>query len=369
MSGIFISYRREDSAGWTGRLAERLKQKFGAEAIFMDIDTIQPGTDFAEALRAAVGGCGVLLAMIGPEWSIAKNSEGQLRLEDPNDWVRTELTTALNRSIPVIPVLVGGASLPKLAALPDDLKKVFQYQAHELTDKRWEYDSNQLVQVLEKVVRGAKPKRNITQTILAGRSVWVAMVVLGLLLALASILFLKGRAGTDHEASRQMESTLSQSNLVTPPPEPEAAEIPAPPVDNPAEKLTENTSDNQQLTAAQQETACAAGKSIANNENSGSEKVPASQSGSQGARSLPAGIEVKFNGGDLVYRLASVRLEENSNDSLRLVISFVIRNTGVTGVYVHYFESFRLLVDGTRRSPTKSSVLLPSRAIAKTPGK
>jgi hypothetical protein len=122
MSGIFISYRREDSAGWTGRLAERLKQKFGADAIFMDIDTIQPGADFAEALRAAVGACDVLLAVIGPEWSLTTNAEGQKRLEDPNDWVRTELTTALSRSIPVIPVLVGGASLPKLATLPDDLK-------------------------------------------------------------------------------------------------------------------------------------------------------------------------------------------------------------------------------------------------------
>src|SRR5262249_21189585 len=111
MAGIFISYRREDSAGWTGRLAERLRQKFGSESIFMDIDTIQPGTDFTKALHSAVGACDVLLAMIGPEWPVAKNSEGQIRLEDPNDWVRTELTTALSRSIPIIPVLVGGASL------------------------------------------------------------------------------------------------------------------------------------------------------------------------------------------------------------------------------------------------------------------
>jgi hypothetical protein len=77
----------------------------------------------------------VLLAMIGPNWPIATNSEGQPRLEDPNDWVRTELTAALNRSIPVIPVLVGGADLPKVETLPNDLKKLFQYQTHELTDK------------------------------------------------------------------------------------------------------------------------------------------------------------------------------------------------------------------------------------------
>ena len=80
--------------------------------------------------------------MIGPTWRIATNSEGQPRLEDPNDWVRLELTAALSRSIPVIPILVGGTSLPKVAALPEDLKKLFQYQAHELTDKRWEFDSS-----------------------------------------------------------------------------------------------------------------------------------------------------------------------------------------------------------------------------------
>jgi hypothetical protein len=127
-----------------------------------------------------------------PEWSLAENAEGQARLQDPNDWVRTQLTTALSRSIPVIPVLVGGASLPKLATLPDDLRKLFNYQPHELTDKRWEFDSTQLVKVLGKVVRGAKPKRNIAQTILTGRSTWLALVVLGLLMALASIQFLKG---------------------------------------------------------------------------------------------------------------------------------------------------------------------------------
>src|SRR5690349_3056063 len=71
MSRIFISYRREDSAGWTGRLTDRLKERFGPESIFIDIDTIEPGADFTEALRKAVGSCDVLLAMIGPRWVTA----------------------------------------------------------------------------------------------------------------------------------------------------------------------------------------------------------------------------------------------------------------------------------------------------------
>jgi hypothetical protein len=117
MGGIFISYRREDSAGWTGRLSEHLRGVFGAESIFMDIDTIQPGTDFTEALQTAVSSCDVLLAMIGPEWATATNASGTRRLEDPTDWVRTEIATALKRKIRVIPVLVGGASVPSINLL------------------------------------------------------------------------------------------------------------------------------------------------------------------------------------------------------------------------------------------------------------
>ncbi len=210
MPSIFISYRREDSAGWTGRLAERLRQQFGAESIFMDIDTIQPGTDFTEALRSAVGACDVLLAMIGPEWSIIKNAEGQIRLEDPNDWMRIELMTALSRNIPIIPVLVGGASLPKTSALPDDLRKLFHYQSYELTDKRWEYDATQLIQILEKVVHGVKPKGYLARTLLTPPSMWAALGVLGLLLV-GSILFLKSL-----EDSQMSGSKTSPTMMVTP---------------------------------------------------------------------------------------------------------------------------------------------------------
>ena len=117
MSGIFISYRREDSAGGTGRLSEHLKERFGADSIFMDIDTIEPGVDFTEALKKAVNSCDVLLAIIGPKWATATNASGTRRLEDPADWVRTEIATVLTRKIRVIPVLVGGAS-PQSSSFP-----------------------------------------------------------------------------------------------------------------------------------------------------------------------------------------------------------------------------------------------------------
>ena len=148
MGGIFLSYRHEDSAGWTGRLAEHLKDRFGPESIFMDIDTIEPGADFTEALHKAVSACDVLLAVIGPDWTTATDASGYPRLHDPNDWVRVEIAAALKRKIRVIPVLVGGASVPTKNLLPDELDALAQRQAHELTDKRWNYDVEQLVRAL-----------------------------------------------------------------------------------------------------------------------------------------------------------------------------------------------------------------------------
>jgi hypothetical protein len=148
MSGIFISYRREDSAGWTGRLAECLKEQFGESSIFMDLDGIEPGIDFTVVLHNALESCDVLLAMIGPEWITARDETGKPRLDDPADWVRTEIATALKRNTRVIPVLVGGAKVPTQHQLPDDLDPLAHRQAYELTDRRWKYDVAQLIKTL-----------------------------------------------------------------------------------------------------------------------------------------------------------------------------------------------------------------------------
>lgn len=165
MGGVFISYRREDSAGWTGRLSEHLKERFGAESIFMDIDTIEPGVDFTEALQKAVSSCDVLLAMIGPEWATATETSGKPRLEDPTDWVRIEIAAALTRKIRVIPVLVGGASVPTIDLLPDDLDPLAQRQACELTDTRWSYDIEQLMKTLTATLQTPSFWSRIAKTI------------------------------------------------------------------------------------------------------------------------------------------------------------------------------------------------------------
>ena len=102
-SGIFISYRRDDSSGHAGRLADRLVEHFGRNRIFVDTDTIEPGEDFVTAIERAVGSCEILVAVIGRHWLSAG---GTGRLNDPNDFVRLEIATALRRDIRVIPVLV-----------------------------------------------------------------------------------------------------------------------------------------------------------------------------------------------------------------------------------------------------------------------
>src|SRR5688572_31262890 len=100
-SGIFVSYRREDSAGHAGRLFDRLVEQFGRERIFMDIDTIEPGEDFVTVIENAVSSCDILIAVIGRNWLTAGGT-GTGRLDNPNDFVRIEIAAALRRDIRVI---------------------------------------------------------------------------------------------------------------------------------------------------------------------------------------------------------------------------------------------------------------------------
>ncbi len=113
MGAIFLSYRRSDSAGESGRLSDELVARFGERRVFMDVDAIQPGRDFRKAIHENVSGCTVLLAMIGPEWLETRSASGGRRLDSENDYVRLEIATALKRDIAVVPVLVRGARMPK----------------------------------------------------------------------------------------------------------------------------------------------------------------------------------------------------------------------------------------------------------------
>jgi hypothetical protein len=152
-SRIFISYRREEARGDAGRLTDDLKEHFGEEQIFRDIDAIEPGVDFVEAINRAVSACAVLLAIIGPNWLTVQDKGGRRRLDAPHDFIRLEIGAALNRNIRVIPVLVGGATMPREDELPPDLAPLSRRQAYDLSDKRWEFDVGQLIETLAKIPR------------------------------------------------------------------------------------------------------------------------------------------------------------------------------------------------------------------------
>lgn len=149
LRSIFINYRRNDSEGEAGRLFDDLTLNFSEESVFMDVAAIEPGRDFRKAIDQSIANCSVLLAIVGLEWLEAKDATGGRRLEDPNDFVRIELASALRRDIPVIPVLVRGAKMPRVDQLPDDLKDLAYRNAVELTHARWKSD----VQVLLRALR------------------------------------------------------------------------------------------------------------------------------------------------------------------------------------------------------------------------
>jgi hypothetical protein len=151
MSGVFISYRRQDSQSAAGRLADHLKEHLRAP-VFRDVETIEPGVDFVEAIEKALASCGVMLVVMGPRWLSETDADGRRRLDDANDYTRLEVGTALKRNVRVIPVLVEGAAMPDVNDLPDELKSLARRNAIELSDKRWEYDVSQLVATLHNVL-------------------------------------------------------------------------------------------------------------------------------------------------------------------------------------------------------------------------
>jgi TIR domain len=145
---IFISYRRHDSEGEAGRLFDDLVEQFDEKSVFMDVAAVTVGRDFRKAIDESVASCGVLLAVIGPGWLDANNEKGERRLDDPADFVRLETASALGRDIPVIPVLVHGAKMPRADQLPDDLKNLAYRNCAELTHVRWKSDIKILVRAL-----------------------------------------------------------------------------------------------------------------------------------------------------------------------------------------------------------------------------
>jgi len=156
-NGIFISYRREDSEGFARGLFQSLVEHFGSDQVFMDVEDIELGLDFVEAIDKSLTSCGVLLVLIGKEWLSCVDEDGQPRLNNPEDFVRMEVASALRRNVRVIPVLVRGGAMPKSEQLPEELRLLTRRQALELQHDRWNADIERLITALEKTL-GIVPK-------------------------------------------------------------------------------------------------------------------------------------------------------------------------------------------------------------------
>src|SRR5688572_229939 len=153
-SRIFISYRREDSGGYAGRLFDRLSVQYGAAQVFRDIDDLGPGVDFVQEIEDSIGTAAVLIAIIGRDWP-ATDESGSRRLDQEEDFVRLEVGGALRKGIRVIPVLVGGAMIP--ADLPDDLARLRRLNALTISELEYQSGVERLFAAIDKELGGPPP--------------------------------------------------------------------------------------------------------------------------------------------------------------------------------------------------------------------
>jgi hypothetical protein len=152
-AGIFISYRHADALPHARLLQVNLLKRFPDRPVFMDLDSIEAGLDFGKVISDAVYTCGVMVVLIGCQWATLVDGEGRRRLDDPDDYVRFEVRTALRRGVRVIPVLVDGARPPRQQELPPDLRRLARLNALEMScDHRYQYDADRLMVVIERAL-------------------------------------------------------------------------------------------------------------------------------------------------------------------------------------------------------------------------
>jgi len=177
---VFISYRREDSAGHAGRLFDRLASKLGRGHVFRDVDNIRPGENFIEAIRQRISASDVLFVLIGPRWLNAVDGEGRKRLEGPDDLVRLEIEVGLERKVRLIPVLLPGASMPTEKELPETLAPLSRFNALEIREATFEQD------VLHLIAATGAPRRLYAYRLLSDRR--TSLIVLAGVAVMGAIL-------------------------------------------------------------------------------------------------------------------------------------------------------------------------------------
>jgi len=201
---IFISYRRIGSSWSTRSLHDRLRAQYGKDHVFMDVTDIDYGSDFAEKIATEIGRCDVVLVVIGPQWLSAADAKGNRRLDDPDDYVRLEIGMGLKRRIPVVPILVDGASMPQEEALPDDLKALSRRNAIELRHSHFDGDIQLLLDSLQEILGPARePKTDSLESAAFIETLTTRTGLLGILalvvVTLLAVVFLSMNRGDDLE--------------------------------------------------------------------------------------------------------------------------------------------------------------------------
>ena len=148
MRTIFLSYRTDDSVHATMAISDRLVAHFGRDSVFRDQDSIRIGTLYPRRIRRALERSDIVLAVIGPNWLDARDSRGRRRIDNPRDWVRTELRMAFRREIPVVPVLLDRTPLPEAEQLPADLRQLPLSTYHLVRHQSMAADLDALIEKL-----------------------------------------------------------------------------------------------------------------------------------------------------------------------------------------------------------------------------
>lgn len=180
---IFINYRREDSAGFAGRLADSLGAWFGPERVFRDVSGIDYGADFEAAIEGKLGESGAIVVVIGERWIGAVHADGTRRLDDPHDYVSREISVALTNGVAVVPVLIGGAAMPRPEELPEALRDLARRNAITVSDERWSFDVERLAKVLAIDVPGSVAQRRLD------RAKWLSLTLIVASAAISVALF------------------------------------------------------------------------------------------------------------------------------------------------------------------------------------
>jgi hypothetical protein len=197
-------------------LFDALKRRFGEEHIFRDLEDLPPGVVFPDAINQALTDCDVMLVMIGPRWISAAGRNGR-RIDEADDFVRKEVSKALSRKdVCVIPVLVGGAKMPEVQELPEDLHSLHWRSASELSDTRWDYDVERLGDAVAKQWGISVSDTSRTAKGAGNRiGIWVACIAVAVLLAGSLFYYLRQRPDHTVSATQPPPSATQQpaSNL------------------------------------------------------------------------------------------------------------------------------------------------------------